>query len=194
MPGPAALPAVSVVCPDPADHALLTEILVEKDVRAAPYATVAHAVAHMPANPPGVLLVDLAAPDSRSFDLVSHRAAGGASLPAAILLADADAGVLEAVQRGWGAVAVLAKPVEASVLLGVVRAVLDDPERAAALEDILAAAIAQGFSPATLRCPRCRWLLYLGHPDYRNGIVSGTRRGQTVACPGCRHALRLPQA
>lgn len=80
------------------------------------------------------------------------------------------------------------------MLLAVVRAVLDDPQRAAALEDILAATIAQGFSPATLRGPRCRWLLYLGHLDYRNGVVSGPRRGTALGCPSCGHGLVLPHS
>lgn len=77
-------PAVAVVCPDPAAHALLTESLIGQDVRAAPYATVAHAVAHLSAYSPEVLVVDLAAPDSRSFGLASRAAAGESSGPAAI--------------------------------------------------------------------------------------------------------------
>lgn len=143
-----------------------------------------------------VLIVDLAAPERLPAIPARHLSDYAVATPRIILLTDGDHADLDAVQAAWGAVAVLTKPVDGALLHRVVRAVIAGPGRASSLEHLSTLATARRLACTTVRCPRCRWLLYLGGANLTGGIVAGRRDGDVgmLTCPGCGqvHALRAP--
>lgn len=141
-------------------------------------------------QPPYVLFVDLDAPERLPAVLAPHLSGYAVAMPRIILLTDADEAHLDAVQAAWGAIAVLTKPVDGTLLHRVARAVLAAPRHASAMEQLGAPAAGRHLACTAVRCRRCRWLLYLGGANLTSGIVASRRDedGGTLTCPGCGHA------
>ena len=137
------------------------------------------------------LIVDLAAPERVPVIPARHPSDYAVAAPRIILLTDGDRADLDAVQAAWGAVAVLTKPIDSALLHRVARAVIAGPRRAPAMERLGALATARRLACTTVRCPRCRWLLYLGGANLTGGIVAGRCDADeaTLTCPGCGHLL-----
>ncbi len=147
-------------------------------------------------------MVSLHAPAALLIDVMLHKGASDEfraqlhdrvlDLPPLVLLASGTEEQIVAAQRASGAVAALPKPVDGDLLMGIIEEIVAHPHRATTLERTLATLIQRGHEPFSVRCPACRWLLYLGAPDYVSGIFAGHRYGHLVTCPGCGNDTPLP--
>jgi len=182
---------ICIVDDDAGSRAVLATLLKEEGFATLTAETVEGAHDLMMNLRPAALLIDVILPDGGPVDLVTRLRDRGVHVPPLVLLSASSPNELERAQHAAGAVAALAKPFDLDTVLAVLREVLDHPQLAGSLERVLAAWPSTSPPLHELRCGVCHWLLYLGGPDYVQGIFAGQRPVQSVICPACGYVTPL---
>lgn len=193
---PAPCGGMLVIHDDPTTLAVLTDVLAAAGVQVtsstAPDAVGCVRGPHSPA----VVLVGGRLLDGDVEAVRGRLPREGTRVPL-VLLAGGTPERLDALQRATRAVAVLAPPVDPATVRSVIGALLGGFDEATILEKLAAHLLLEGehaSTPSTCRCPVCRWLLYVGRPDFVQGAFAGRRTGRAIRCPGCGHTTPFPPA
>src|SRR5579859_5178103 len=176
---------IGIVEDDQAISSLLVSLLEEEGYQTFTAGTVADTIAILSRCVPAVLLLDVLLPDGDTGTLVSGLRARGVPMPPTVLLSAGSQEQIAEAQAASRAVAALSKPFDVDAVVAVLERLIEHRKGVATLEHMLATLADRGRDIHALRCPSCRWLLYVGAMDFVSGIFSGKRYGTSVVCPVC---------